>query len=82
MIELAQSFPASTFSGFDPQAEAIEAARTAAARAGVSDRVTFEVARAEAFGGSGYDLVIVFADADRGAETPDDDNVPRRCRTR
>lgn len=60
LILLAQAFPASTFTGFDSHAGSIEVARKAAADAGVSDRVTFEVAGADEFGGADYDLVCVF----------------------
>lgn len=57
---LAEAFPASTFCGFDYHAPSMEAAREAAAEAGLSDRVTFEVAAADAFPGSDYDLVCTF----------------------
>jgi SAM-dependent methyltransferase len=60
LILLASAYPASTFAGFDYHAGSIEEARKAAAEAGVSDRVTFEVAGAEDFGGRDYDLVCVF----------------------
>jgi 2-polyprenyl-3-methyl-5-hydroxy-6-metoxy-1,4-benzoquinol methylase len=59
-ILLAQAFPKSTFTGFDYHGPSIEAARKAAAMAGVSDRVTFEQAAAKEFPGSGYDLVAFF----------------------
>jgi SAM-dependent methyltransferase len=59
-ILLAQAFPQSTFAGFDFHAPSIAAARKAAAVAGVTDRVTFEVAPADGFGGTDYDLVCVF----------------------
>lgn len=59
-ILLAQAYPASTFSGFDHHPESVEAARRAAAEAGVSDRVTFEVALADNFPGGGYDLACIF----------------------
>ncbi|MGC0272873.1 methyltransferase domain-containing protein [Pseudactinotalea sp. Z1739] len=60
LIRLAEAYPASRFAGFDNHVASIEAARTAAAEAGVSDRVTFEVATAEDFPGRDYDLVCVF----------------------
>lgn len=60
LILMAQAYPASTFAGFDYHAGSIEAARKAATEAGVGDRITFEVAGAEEFGGQGYDLVCVF----------------------
>jgi SAM-dependent methyltransferase len=59
-ILMAEAFPASTFAGFDTHAEGIERARVAAAEAGVADRVRFEVARADAYPGEGYDLVCLF----------------------
>jgi SAM-dependent methyltransferase len=58
-ILLAQAFPASTFCGFDYHAPSVEAARMAAADAGVSERVTFEVATADGFPGERYDLVCM-----------------------
>jgi 2-polyprenyl-3-methyl-5-hydroxy-6-metoxy-1,4-benzoquinol methylase len=59
-ILLAQAYPRSTFTGSDYHEGSIEAARRAAERAGVSDRVTFEVASAATFAGGPYDLVCVF----------------------
>jgi SAM-dependent methyltransferase len=59
-ILLAQAFPKSTFIGFDYHGPSIEAARKAAARAGVSGRVTFEPAPAKSYPGSDYDLVAFF----------------------
>lgn len=60
LVLLAQAYPASTFVGFDYHEGSIAAARQEAAAAGVSDRVTFEVAAADDFAGEGYDLVCVF----------------------
>lgn len=60
LILLAKAYPAARFSGFDTHPGSIEAARREAADAGVSDRVTFEVAGAGEFGGAGYDLICVF----------------------
>ncbi|WP_425501354.1 class I SAM-dependent methyltransferase [Phytoactinopolyspora mesophila] len=60
LILLAEAYPESAFAGFDSHAGSIEAAREAAAEAGVSDRVTFEVAGVEDFGGADYDLICVF----------------------
>jgi SAM-dependent methyltransferase len=57
---LAEAFPASEFAGFDYHAESIDHARRAAARAGLEDRVAFEVAPAGNFPGTGYDLVTMF----------------------
>jgi SAM-dependent methyltransferase len=59
-IIMARAFPASTFTGFDYHAPSIEAARKAAAEAGVDDRVSFEVASAKEYPGTGYDLVGFF----------------------
>jgi hypothetical protein len=57
---MAQAYPASTFVGSDYHEGSIEAARRAAERAHVSDRVTFEVAGAKTFGGGPFELVCVF----------------------
>jgi SAM-dependent methyltransferase len=57
---LAQAFENSTFAGFDPHEPSIQAAREAAAAAGVQRQVTFDVASAKDFPGHGYDLVCLF----------------------
>ena len=57
---MARAFPNSTFHGYDFHAPSIEAARENAAEQGVSDRVSFEVATAQAFPGGGYDLITFF----------------------
>jgi Methyltransferase domain len=59
-IILAKAYPNSTFTGFDYHQRSIDWARKAASEAGVSDRVRFEVAAADAFAGDGYDLVAAF----------------------
>jgi len=59
-VILGQTYPNSTVVGFDNHAGSIETARKRAADAGVADRVTFEVAGAADFPGTGYDLVTVF----------------------
>jgi 2-polyprenyl-3-methyl-5-hydroxy-6-metoxy-1,4-benzoquinol methylase len=59
-IVMAQAYPKSRFFGFDNHAESIRVAREAAQEAGVSDRVTFEAASAQAFPGRDYDLVAFF----------------------
>ena len=59
-ILMAQAYPKSTFVGFDYHAGSIELAREAAAKAGVSDRVKFEVASAKQYPGKGYDFVAFF----------------------
>lgn len=59
-ILMAQAFPKSTFAGFDYHQGSIESARKKAAEAGVSDRVSFEIAKAKDYPGSDYDLVTFF----------------------
>jgi SAM-dependent methyltransferase len=59
-ILMAQAFPSSTFVGFDYHPASIETARRRAEEAGVGDRIRFEVASAQEFGGEGYDLVTMF----------------------
>lgn len=59
-ILMAQTYPSSTFVGYDYHGGSIEMARQRAAEAGVSDRVKFEVARAKDYPGGGYDFVAFF----------------------
>lgn len=59
-ILMAKAYPHSRFYGFDYHDKSIEAARESAAREGVADRVTFEVAKAKEFPGKDYDFVAVF----------------------
>ena len=59
-ILMAKAFPKSKFFGFDYHDKSIETARESARRAGVADRVTFEVSKAKEFPGKGYDFVAVF----------------------
>jgi ubiquinone/menaquinone biosynthesis C-methylase UbiE len=59
-ILLAKAFPRSTFYGSDYHEGSIEEARKRAADAGVSDRVTFQVAKAQGYEGHDYDLVATF----------------------
>jgi len=59
-ILMANAFPRSTFVGSDYHEASIETARLRAAEAGLGERVTFEVAPATGFSGSGYDLVTTF----------------------
>ncbi|WP_432259694.1 class I SAM-dependent methyltransferase [Cupriavidus sp. TMH.W2] len=59
-IIMAQAFPASRFIGFDYHEPSVRHATEAARRAGVAERVRFEVASAKDFGGKDYDLVAVF----------------------
>jgi SAM-dependent methyltransferase len=57
---MATAFPNARVTGFDYHERSIELARKAAADAGLADRVTFEVAPAADFPGTGYDLVATF----------------------
>ncbi len=59
-VLMAQAFPNATFSGSDYHDGSIAQAGKRAAGAGVSDRVSFEVATAQSFSGSGYSLVTTF----------------------
>jgi SAM-dependent methyltransferase len=59
-ILMAQTYPASTFIGYDYHDGSIEMARQRAEEAGVSHRVKFEVARAKDYPGTGYDFVAFF----------------------
>jgi SAM-dependent methyltransferase len=59
-ILMAQAFPSSTFVGSDYHEGSIATARERAREAGVSERVTFEVAAAVEHPGEGYDLVTMF----------------------
>ncbi|MGP3910177.1 class I SAM-dependent methyltransferase [Nonomuraea sp. 10N515B] len=57
---LAEAYPRVTVAGSDYHADSIALARKKAAEAGLSDRVSFEVATAQTFTGTGYDLVTMF----------------------
>jgi SAM-dependent methyltransferase len=57
---MAEAYPKSSFVGFDYHAPSVEHARAAAQKAGLAERVRFEVASAQDFPGSGYDLVAMF----------------------
>jgi 2-polyprenyl-3-methyl-5-hydroxy-6-metoxy-1,4-benzoquinol methylase len=59
-VLMAKAFPRATFHAYDYHPESIEMAKRAAAAAGVADRITFTVASAKTFPGSGYDLVAFF----------------------
>jgi 2-polyprenyl-3-methyl-5-hydroxy-6-metoxy-1,4-benzoquinol methylase len=59
-ILMARAFPKSRFAGFDSHEKSIALARERAARAGVADRVTFDVAKSTDYPGQGYDLVAHF----------------------
>jgi ubiquinone/menaquinone biosynthesis C-methylase UbiE len=57
---MADAFPTSTIAGSDYHEASIEVARKRAADAGVANRTSFEVASAQGFSGTGYDLVTTF----------------------
>jgi len=61
-IILAEAYPRSRFVGFDNHEASIEAARRAAAEAGVADRASFEVVSATEYPAplTGYDLIAFF----------------------
>lgn len=59
-ILMAAAYPKSQFVGFDYHAPSIESAWKAAEKAGVQDRVGFQVAWAKGFPGKNYDLVAFF----------------------
>jgi 2-polyprenyl-3-methyl-5-hydroxy-6-metoxy-1,4-benzoquinol methylase len=59
-IIMAQAYPRSTFAGYDYHPASIDWARSAAEKAGVAERASFEVASAKTFPGAGYDLVTFF----------------------
>ena len=59
-ILLAREYPNSAFTGSDYHDRSIEIARKRAGDAGVADRVSFEVASAAEFSGTGYDLAATF----------------------
>ncbi len=58
-VLMAQAYPNSSFVGFDYHAPSIHIAKERAQAAGVSDRVRFEVAKADEFPGT-YDFVTSF----------------------
>ena len=57
---MAIAYPNSQFSGFDYHEPSIRHANEAAVGAGVSERVTFEVASAKEYPGNSYDMVCHF----------------------
>jgi ubiquinone/menaquinone biosynthesis C-methylase UbiE len=59
-ILMAKAFPNSRFFAFDYHDKSIEGAREIAAREGLANRVTFEVAKAKEYPGKDYDFVAVF----------------------
>ena len=59
-VLLALAYPDSTVHGSDYHQGSIDLARKRAADAGVANQVSFEVAAAKEFSGTGYDLVATF----------------------
>ena len=59
-VLMAQAYPKAVISGSDYHDASIDEARKQAAEAGVGTRVGFEVATAQTFTGTGYDLVTTF----------------------
>jgi SAM-dependent methyltransferase len=59
-IIMAKAFPNSRFYGYDTHEKSIATARQRAADAGVSDRVTFEVANASEIPNEQFDLICFF----------------------
>jgi SAM-dependent methyltransferase len=59
-ILMAQTYPSSSFTGFDYHARSIELALQRAVDAGLGSRVAFEIAAAKEYPGGGYDLVAFF----------------------
>lgn len=59
-IIMAQAFPNARFVGYDYHAPSIAHANESAQRAGLADRVRFEVASAKEYPGRDYDLVAMF----------------------
>jgi SAM-dependent methyltransferase len=59
-IIMAQAYPNSEFFGFDYHEPSIRHAQEAAKRAGVADRIRFQVAAAKEYPGQDYDFVAVF----------------------
>ena len=59
-ILLAKEYPEAEIVGFDNHEDSVNEARRRAADGGLADRVRFQVASAQDFPGSGYDLVCIF----------------------
>lgn len=59
-ILMAQAFPKSRFHGFDVHAVSIDEAKRNAVEAGVTERVSFDVTRADDYPGKGYGLICFF----------------------
>lgn len=59
-VLMAEAFPRSRFFGFDAHPDSIDEAKRVAAGAGLSARVSFEVARATDYPGENYGLICFF----------------------
>ena len=59
-IIMAEAYPSSTFVGIDYHEDSIDVGRERAKEAGVTDRVSFEVATAKEYNGADYDVVTMF----------------------
>jgi len=59
-VLLAQAYPKASILGSDYHQASIDTARKRAGDAGVADRARFEVASAQTFSGTGYDLIATF----------------------
>lgn len=59
-VLMAKAFPYSRFFGFDAHAGSIAIANKVAQEAGVADRVSFAIAKADAYPPHGYDLICFF----------------------
>ena len=59
-IIMAQAYPEAQITGFDYHEPSIQRARESAQKAGLGERVHFEVANAKNYPGSSYDFVAVF----------------------
>lgn len=59
IVAMAAAYPASTFTGIDFHGASIETARERVAEAGLSDRTSFQVAKATEYEGT-YDLICFF----------------------
>ena len=59
-VLLAQAYPTATILGSDYHQASVDTARKHAAEAGLASRARFEVASAQTFSGTGYDLVATF----------------------
>ena len=57
---LAEAYPKAAILGSDYHQASVDTARKRAADAGLADRARFEVASAQTFSGTGYDLVATF----------------------